>query len=575
MNFFEHQRQAKKKTSRLMLYFFLVVVLVALLTAGLVAFGISRSSVLAKYEVGKYFFFMLQDHRFLAAGSVCFLLVSCAILIRSWWETSALKSDPISICYALGASPASDKKSDLKIKQYINIVEEMSLASSVPVPEIFVLEDRAINAFACGYDINSAAICVTRGCLDKLNRDELQAVVAHEYSHILNGDMTINLKLVGMLAGLILIFHAGEMLARSRSRRSRDRGGVVALGVGLMAIGGVGYLGGLFLKAAISRQREFLADASSVQFTRNPDGIVGALKKISVSTEHGVVGSVEASRVSHMFFVNGIKSMFSLATHPDIFDRIKTVDSNFDVKKFKKIESIELIKKMHQPQPKEQQATTDTKQREPYKKLAEIMPLFIMYQQYHSHKKLIIDLIQNKESVIQELKMEQLEKVLEKISGELKQLSAADKRELQEEMLKEIKADGKINFKEFLIYAYLKPSLSPMAIKPQKLNRKDFEQKANLLLSFYFYLDEFDISDEQKKSIGQGFTWQLMDKKQLSYGQVLLAIEKLRFADIKQRELVILSMKKLAGMNQNVNQKERVIFSLVAQMLSVPGSVLD
>jgi hypothetical protein len=208
----------------------------------------------------------------------------------------------------------------------------------VPVPEIYVLEhERAINAFAAGYAPADAAVAVTRGCLNHLTRDELQGVIAHEFSHILNGDMRLNIHLLGLLNGLLAIYIAGRILMEVRTSDVFDRksGGAVLLillfGVLLIAIGYLGVLLGRMIQAAVSRQREYLADASAVQFTRNPDGLANALKKIGGYSGGSRMRSAQAEAISHLFFSNGVSDSWTelMATHPPLAERVRRLDPGF------------------------------------------------------------------------------------------------------------------------------------------------------------------------------------------------------------------------------------------------------
>ena len=201
----------------------------------------------------------------------------------------------------------------------------MAIASGVPVPEIYVLEEESgINAFAAGYNPGDAAIAVTRGTLELLDRDELQGVVAHEFSHILNGDMRLNIRMMGVLFGIMVISMIGRMILRggyhTSLSRSRDKGaaGVMAVGLGLALLGFIGMFFARIIKAAVSRQREYLADASAVQFTRQTDGIAGALKKIGGYSESSYITAADPEEVSHMLFGTGSKFFGVFATHPPL-----------------------------------------------------------------------------------------------------------------------------------------------------------------------------------------------------------------------------------------------------------------
>jgi Zn-dependent protease with chaperone function/uncharacterized tellurite resistance protein B-like protein len=230
----------------------------------------------------------------------------------------------------MGARPVSPNATDPDERKLLNVVEEMAIASGVPVPQVYVMdEEDGINAFAAGHKPGDATITVTRGCMKLLSRDELQGVIGHEFSHILNGDMRLNLRLIGIIFGILCLAIIGRILLRTRGRKNP----LPLLGLALLIIGYIGVFFGRLIQAAVSRQREFLADASSVQFTRNPGGITGALKKIGGLGETGSrLGHAHAEEISHMFFGNGVSEPFIglLETHPPLSDRIRVFDPNFD-----------------------------------------------------------------------------------------------------------------------------------------------------------------------------------------------------------------------------------------------------
>jgi Zn-dependent protease with chaperone function len=225
---------------------------------------------------------------------------------------------------------------DAREKQLLNVVEEMALAAGVPVPPVYVLAEPGINAFAAGYAPGDAVVAVSQGCLNYLTRDELQGVVAHEFSHILNGDMRLNIRLIGLIFGIMALSIMGRMLMFTSGRssgRNDSRGGLMLLGLGVFVLGLVGAFFGRLIMAAVSRQREYLADASAVQFTRNPEGIAGALKKIGGLAEGSRIGNPQAAEVGHMFFANafaGAGLAGLLATHPPLVERIRRLDPQFD-----------------------------------------------------------------------------------------------------------------------------------------------------------------------------------------------------------------------------------------------------
>jgi Zn-dependent protease with chaperone function len=223
-------------------------------------------------------------------------------------------------------------------RRLLNVVEEMALASGVPVPPVFLMtEEQGLNAFAAGFSPSDAVIGVTRGCAEQLTRDELQGVIAHEFSHILNGDMRLNLRLIGVLHGILLMGLIGRELLRfasygggRRDRSEKNDGGayLVIIALVFLVVGFIGLFFGNLIKAAVSRQREFLADASAVQFTRNPEGIAGALKRIGAAVFGSKLISPRADEASHMFFAEGLSSLF--ATHPPLKERIRRLDPSWN-----------------------------------------------------------------------------------------------------------------------------------------------------------------------------------------------------------------------------------------------------
>jgi Zn-dependent protease with chaperone function len=223
-------------------------------------------------------------------------------------------------------------------RRLLNVVEEMAIASGVPVPPVYLLDEQGINAFAAGYSPSDAVLGITRGAVDNLSRDELQGVIAHEFSHLLNGDMRMNIRLIGILHGILLLGLLGQMLLRSVAYgggRSRDKNNgvlvLLAVSVALIVLGFAGSLLGGLIKAAVSRQREYLADASAVQFTRNPGGIAGALKKIGGLVAGSQVKAAAAAEASHMFFATGVWEGFTslMATHPPLAKRILAIEPNW------------------------------------------------------------------------------------------------------------------------------------------------------------------------------------------------------------------------------------------------------
>lgn len=330
MNFFEHQEKARRSTGRLVILFILAV---AAIIAVLYFFFAYSLILLAAHRPEKFSATGLwQPYTLLYVAGGTLLCSGLASLIK----ISSLSSGGSAVAEMVGAVKVNPATTDRHERKYVNVVEEMSIASGVPVPAIYIMQDELnINAFAAGFTIQDAAVAVTRGCIEELDRDELQGVVAHEFSHILNGDMKLNIRLIGVLAGILFIAMLGRIVieiggnssrSRSRSKDGDGGGGLIVAGLVLMLVGYVGYFFGSLIKAAVSRQREFLADASAVQFTRNPGGIGGALRQIG-GYAYGELETKRAAEVSHMCFSSAVNSFFSFKTHPPLPERISRIEN--------------------------------------------------------------------------------------------------------------------------------------------------------------------------------------------------------------------------------------------------------
>jgi len=340
MDFFQHQDKAKSRTFLLVVLY--VIGLLAL--AGLVAVVSTIACVSAE----------IDPDATVGIAILCVVSVILLVIGGSLCKTVSLSSGGgRAIAESLGGRQVFPSTTDPAERRLYNVVEEMALAAGIPIPTLYIIDnEKSINAFAAGFTPNAAVIGVNRGTIELLTRDELQGVIAHEFSHILNGDMRMNLRLIGILFGLQLLavvgYYGMRLILRTgggsgRSSRSGGNGksgggGAIILAVlvaciALMIIGYIGIFFSAIIRAAISRQREFLADASAVQFTRNPDGIAGALKKIGAPSIGSVLLAPQAAEMSHLFFGNA-GALFSfgslLATHPDITTRIKRIDPQFD-----------------------------------------------------------------------------------------------------------------------------------------------------------------------------------------------------------------------------------------------------
>lgn len=334
MDFYQAQDDAHRKTKWLGVAFLLSVLTVMLLVGALITALFINNTELT--EQG----FPLE--LFLTSAGI----TGGAMILPFLFKFMELSRGGSVIAEDLGGRLIDSTPSNFHEQRLLNVVEEMALASGVAVPMVYVMDhENSINAFAAGTEPNNAAIGVTRGCLERLTREELQGVIAHEFSHILNGDMNMNMKMVSWVFGLMAVSMVGQMLFRSLSygRHHHHRGSsdnnregsglmmaLLALGIGLMVIGSIGMFFGRLLQAAISRQREYLADASAVQFTRNPDTIAGALEKIGGLREGSRITAPKASEASHMFFADGGVFSFGFATHPPLPVRISRIKAEWD-----------------------------------------------------------------------------------------------------------------------------------------------------------------------------------------------------------------------------------------------------
>ena len=319
MNFFDAQDRAKRATRWLVIVYIIATLLII---AGVTA--IAAAAFLMIENTGQP-----ANSGFL--GLIAFM-AALLIIGATLFKTAKLSSGGGQVAVDLGGTLISTDANNPLRQRLRNVVEEMAIASGVPVPEVYVLEEEmGINAFAAGFTPDDAAIAVTRGTLETLNREELQGVIAHEFSHILNGDMRLNIRMMGVLFGIMVLGMLGRMTLRgARHSRNKNAAAILVVGLGLMILGWVGLFGARLVKAAVSRQREFLADASAVQFTRQTDGIANALKKIGGYGSHSYIRNVDPEEVSHMLFAGGTSRLTSMfATHPPLIERITALDPSF------------------------------------------------------------------------------------------------------------------------------------------------------------------------------------------------------------------------------------------------------
>ncbi|ENY6469641.1 M48 family metallopeptidase [Vibrio parahaemolyticus] len=333
MDFFHHQDTARQRTGLLVMLFTLAILAI--------------TGLVSVISIGIYFYFTGEPFTTQSIISYCllsFVGVLLVVSISSFIRLSELNANGgRGVAESIGGKLISTDTSNAKHRQLLNVVEEMSIASGIPVPPVYVMaEEHGINAFAAGMSIDDAVIGVTQGALDAFSRDELQGVIAHEFSHILNGDMRLNTRLIGALFGITCIAHFGHLIldnsnstrhvSRSSSDSNKGFAVIILIAIVCLVLGWLGTLFGNMIKAAISRQREFLADASAVQFTRNDQGIAGALKKIGSNVQGSTLNTKASDEMSHMMFgqskLSGFSSLF--ATHPPLDERIRRIEPHWD-----------------------------------------------------------------------------------------------------------------------------------------------------------------------------------------------------------------------------------------------------
>ncbi len=331
MDFFEHQAIAKRKSIGLLFHFFWALAVIVLFINSLV-YGLVYLPM-----TGKNFQQWLAHPLCHHTAAITTGMIMIGSMIR-WWK---IRGNGQRVATYIGATPIQEIPKSKPIKQLLNITEEMSIAAGMPMPHLYVLEqEQGINALVAGTDPNHTALIVTSGLLKHLNRDQVQGVIAHEFSHIFHGDMALNLKLMSLLGGILAIGQMGEFLMGVRVRhlhnramtRGKEHNLLMIFGIFLWLLGYIGLLLGRLIKSSISRQREFLADAAAVQYTRNPEGIAGALYEISTNPEGSGLINLHAEEINHMCIADSRILIFFrslLDSHPPLLERIKRIDQRF------------------------------------------------------------------------------------------------------------------------------------------------------------------------------------------------------------------------------------------------------
>jgi len=320
VDFFSRQQQAKQATSRLLIYFVLAV-LVIFIGVNVLLYLVA---VVTTYDTGEGTWFWHGWSKQALWGTLWLVAGGSAL------EWFLLRTGGKAVAKMVGAQAVNFATTDSSQRQFINVCEEMAIASGVTVPALYILErEQSINAFVAGYYPQDSVLIVTQGALNHLNRDELQAVMGHEFSHILNGDMRLNTYMLSLLAGMLAVGQVGAFLMRSPTTHRRLKKYTIfwPFGLGMYLVGYMGLLIGRLIKAAISRERENLADAASIQFTRNPDALAGALYKIG--QQGSQLNNWHAEQISHMCFGDSLVFSQWFSSHPPLEQRIKAIAPQF------------------------------------------------------------------------------------------------------------------------------------------------------------------------------------------------------------------------------------------------------
>lgn len=548
MDFFQNQEDAQRKTGLLIFYYIMAVVMIifGLYAALVVVF------VLAGAENPQLQHFLIWDLQIFSIVTFSTLLI---IFSGTIYKVRQLSAGGKAVANLLGARHLiNPKPKDPKEKMLLNIVEEMSIASGMQIPQTFILDrEPGINAFAAGFNPDDAVIGVTKGCLDKLSRDELQGVIAHEFSHILYGDMRINIKLMGVLHGILIIAFLGYIILRSTlyapRGRSSGKGGnplpLILFGLAMVIIGSIGVFFGNLIKSAVSRQREYLADASAVQFTRNPSGIAGALKKIAGIAKSSAMQCKHAQEANHLFFANSAAGFMSglMSTHPPLPERIKRLEPSF--KSFKasqaqttasaqvsgfagnapskfNVQSQDIVSSVGTTQQEHISYASKVLNEIPDKLLetahslpeAESIVYSLLFSQDNQIKEKQIQLLKKEtpteafktfkdiSSLVQNLPVEYRLPLLDITISTLKKTSFKNYQRFKNTIQQMIAADGKVSLFEYTVRAitlsHLKPAFEkPLPPKIDYRSLKPLKSECSLLLS---YLAHYGVDDDSQKT---------------------------------------------------------------------------
>jgi len=623
MNFFEHQDKAKKHSARLLLFFSAAVVALIIVLSVAVGFVITLVDANSALTFQQS---LLSDFS-LKIIAIVAVLVVFTVIVGMLVKASELKSGGKAVAAAMGAKLVSASTNDFYEKRLLNIVEEMAIASGISVPSVFVLDDDSINAFAAGYGVDDAVVGVTKGTLRYLNRDELQGVVAHEFSHIFHGDMRLNIKLVSWLHGIMLIGHIGRLLLRGTSKtrtsssRKRNDGVAVILMLGLVLTVG-GYVGSFFgglIKAALNRQREYLADASAVQYTRNPDSIAGALKKIGANAKGSIVSNANADEFSHIFFSQALTQGFLRlsATHPPLEERILRIeprwnkiyppllpqneqlqDTKSDKTQFfkkgvatavtaaavlEKIDEIGTIQQEHLNEAKNLIDAIDTQLNEfahqPFWARAVVWLLLI--SEDATLKQTQLALIPNTlkqtpefatiEKMIKAQSIDKTIPLIEICALALKELSPPQYDEFKSIMGKLIKADAKVTFFEWALFTMVVKSVEGVKYQNKSYKLANVKNEVNILLSMLAHAQQK--AEDKTPAFHKALQTLQMQPKEIdatiNFQKLEAALQKLLHLNPMEKLQLVRAMIACVSYDETINQTQMQLLKAIGYAIDV------
>lgn len=598
MNFFDDQHIARQKTKKLVVLYILTVLITAIST-GLI-FSLYYTLNLESFHSYSIFHVEFLIHLLTHPSLwITSLVIIIMVISVSYFEIKSLEQGAQVIAKYAGAVPVPLETNDFKFKQYINIVQEMSIASGTPCPQIYYMPtENSINAFAAGFDIHDAVVAVSKGALEELDRDELQGVVAHEFSHIFNGDMLMNLKLIGYLAGLNSISQLGSRLMRTRKvSRKNSRGQTALFGFVILIIGSVGALLASLIKSALSRQREFLADASAVQFTRNPQGISGALQQILNSSDKKIKAA-NAAKISHFYFneprglqLSGSFSIFS--THPPLIERITRIDKTFNVSKYKnkkrkeeeKTKRSEIISQSGtKPMPILEHVGElfSADFHDPVRLLNLGLCFFLGKDEIHAKNQIasfsnVHPLWQPEQFMTTHKKLSALSAkeclaVLDVYVLYLKKLSTEEQSDFLKKARLLIEIDQKICLEETLYYLFFKNTLRKRHhFFQQNHSIERLRSDIEVLLSFCIQLDPNQDQDEMFRSFSRYLFGGGRKKPYLTLELIEKSFKRIEEADPLVKKDLLNVVKTMIEDNSTQTAEELIFFSLLQQVLGSPS----